>query len=401
MNLLVKKIRLLFLVIFVSINCYSQIAYEKGYFINNSNQRIDCLIKNMDWKNNPVDFEYKLLENTEAKKVGINTVKEFAINGASKYIRALVKIDRSKESIDGLSYKKNPVFFNEELFLKVLVEGKSNLYRYEDGNLVRYFFNKENTYIKQLVFKSYRTLDNKIAQNNQFRQQLWNALKCPNISMHDIERIDYKEKDLLNFFVGYNNCTNSEYINFKGKQKRDLFNLTIRLGLNSSSLAIDNITSSARDANFGNKLNFRLGVEAEFIMPVNKNKWSVVIEPTYQYFNSEKELSFQKAIVDYKSIELPIGIRHYFFLNKNNNCKIFINASYILDFASNSKITFTSGSELEITNSTNLGFGVGYKHNDKYSLELRTQTSREVFNNFQYWFSNYNTLSIIIGYSFF
>jgi len=39
---------------------YSQISFEKGYFINNTNQRISCYIKNSDWKNNPTEFVYKI-----------------------------------------------------------------------------------------------------------------------------------------------------------------------------------------------------------------------------------------------------------------------------------------------------------------------------------------------------
>ena len=41
-------------------NCCAQISFEKGYYIDNSNQKVDCLIKNVDWKNNPTSFEYKL-----------------------------------------------------------------------------------------------------------------------------------------------------------------------------------------------------------------------------------------------------------------------------------------------------------------------------------------------------
>ena len=47
---------------FITISClqsYSQIIFENGYFIDESNNRIECLIKNIDWKNNPTEFEYK------------------------------------------------------------------------------------------------------------------------------------------------------------------------------------------------------------------------------------------------------------------------------------------------------------------------------------------------------
>lgn len=380
--------------------CYSQISFEKGYFINNAEQKTECLIKNIDWKNNPTEFEYKLSENTEQNKLTIKLVKEFGVYNYSKHIRSTVNIDRSSESLDDLSTNRNPVFIKEELFLKVLVEGQSNLYQYEDGNLVRYFYSKDNSdNIEQLIFKSYILSGNLISENNGFKQQLLNELNCQHIKPKDIKNISYKKNDLVNLFIQFNQCNHSEIVNFDEKQKKDLFNLTLRLGLNSSSLSIQNAISNSRDAEFGNKLALRLGIEAEFILPFNKNKWAIIIEPTYQYFKSEKELSTSNIKSDYTSIELPIGIRHYFFLN--NNSKLFINASYIRDITSNSKIFYDTGAELEITKSSNLGFGVGYKQNDKYSLELRYHTSRDLFNSYRFYSSDYNTLSIILGYSLF
>ena len=81
-----KKQLLFLLITILSFNCYSQISFEKGYYIDNSNQKTNCLIKNIDWKNNPTQFEYKLSENSESKKKTIESIKEFGINNISKYI---------------------------------------------------------------------------------------------------------------------------------------------------------------------------------------------------------------------------------------------------------------------------------------------------------------------------
>ncbi|WP_271393944.1 porin family protein [Aequorivita sinensis] len=394
------KKQLLFLLITVlSFNCYSQISFEKGYYIDNSNQKTNCLIKNIDWKNNPTEFEYKLSENSESKKASIKLIKEFGIDNVSKYIRSNVNIDRSSEKFNQLSNHRKPIFKEEELFLKVLVEGKANLYLFEDGNLTRYFYNTEDTVIEQLVFKSYKTSNYKIGKNNSFKNQLWNNLKCPDFKISKVENLDYQKNDLINFFVEYNECNGEKSIIYEKKQKKDLFNLSVRPGFNSSSLSIQNSVSSSRDTDFDNEFGFRFGIEVEFIMPFNANKWSLIIEPTYQYFKSEKEIRNQTVIADYKSIEIPVGIRHCFFLSENS--KIFINGSYILDLSSNSIIDFSSDVDLEINTGNNLAFGMGYKYNDKYSLELRYQTSREILSDYIAWSSDYNTLSVIFGYSLF
>ncbi len=397
-----KKYFLVLLVIVVSFNCYSQISFEKGYYIDNNSQKINCLIKNVDWKNNPTEFKYKLFEGGEIKKATIKLVKEFGIYNISKYVRSVVNIDRTGKN---LNYEKAPIFKQEKLFLKVLVEGKANLYQYVDNNLRRYFYNKDNSKIEQLIFKSYKITENTIAQNNRFRQQLWGNLQCPNFKMNKIANMKYRKNNLVRFFTQYNEYYNNEFINFESKQKRDLFDLNIRPRLNSSSLAIENFHFSYGDTNFGNKISLAIGMEAEFIFPFNKNKWAIIIEPTYQNFKSKKtsKLSNGKVLavnVNYSSIEVPVGGRYYFFLN--NTSKIFLNASYIFDLSLKSSIEFNKYFNLlKIKTRNNVALGIGYKYSDKYSLEIRYQTDRRMLENHIAWSSKYKTMSIIFGYSLF
>ena len=67
--------------------------------INESNQRIECLIKNIGWINNPTMFEYRLSQNGTIQKATIQIVKEFGINNVSKYIRVKTNIDRSSDQM--------------------------------------------------------------------------------------------------------------------------------------------------------------------------------------------------------------------------------------------------------------------------------------------------------------
>ncbi len=390
---------LLFLITILSFNCYSQISFEKGYYINDSDQKVECLIKNVDWKNNPTKFEYKLTEDSEKKIATTKTIKEFGVLNASKYRRCLVNIDRSRNTVGEMSNHRKPVFKEEVLFLKVLIEGKASLYSFEDGNLNRYFYNKDNAEVEQLVFKYYLTPNDQVRENKRYKQQLFNDLKCSNVTIDKVENVDYNKGDLINFFVEYNKCSNEEFINFEKKQKKNLFNLSIRPGFSMSSLSIDQNVSNLRDTDFDSEMSFRFGVEAELIMPFNKNKWTVILEPTYQHFKSEKELTTQNVKADYKSIELPIGVRHYFFLNENS--KIFVNGSYIIDFSSNSVVDFEFGTDLEIKTRNNLAFGVGYKYNNRYSLEMRYHTNREVLYTHPLWDSDFRSFSIILGYALF
>lgn len=40
-------------------NSFAQIKFEKGYFINETNETKEVLIKNSDWRNTPSQIQYK------------------------------------------------------------------------------------------------------------------------------------------------------------------------------------------------------------------------------------------------------------------------------------------------------------------------------------------------------
>src|SRR5699024_10256471 len=244
-----------------------------------------------------------------------------------------------------------------------------------------------------------------------YKQQLFNDLKCQTISKKRIERLRFKRKELINFFVEYNECQAVEFENYVEKQVRHKFNLNLRPGLNISSLSVQNYSFDLKDFNFDNEIAFRIGVEAEYILPFNKNKWTVAIEPTYQSYKSEQTNeqtnisgNLLTAKVDYNSIEIPATIRHYFYLN--NNSKLFLNASFILDLTLNSSLKLIRADNsnyytAEIKTRPNYAFGAGYKLQEKYSLEVRYQIGRNILANFEAWDSDYHTLSFILGYTLF
>jgi hypothetical protein len=124
------KSHLLLLILFlITAGSYGQVKFEKGYFINNENQRIDCYIKNYDRERTPAEIEYRLSEKGVSAKHTIDSIKEFGITGGSIFIRAAIKIDRSSNEITSLSKQRNPLWSDEQLFLKVLTEGKATLYQ--------------------------------------------------------------------------------------------------------------------------------------------------------------------------------------------------------------------------------------------------------------------------------
>ncbi|MFD2938614.1 outer membrane beta-barrel protein [Flavobacterium notoginsengisoli] len=408
-----KQILFIALILFLTLKSYSQIGFEKGFIVTENNPKTECLIENMDWKNTPVNFRYRLSDTSPIINADIRSVKEFGITGQNKFIRAVVNIDRSTKNLQNMTKGKDPVFRQENLFLQVLMEGNASLYLYDDGTVRRFFYKTNSSEIKQLVYKTYFLNDDtdQIAKNNYFREQLYLDLKCDNIQQNEYESLSYTKNALIRIFTKYNKCTNSEFVDLEVKEKKDLFNLTLRPRYNNSSLSMNNSLFKGLDFDFGGKSTFGLGIEAEFILPFNKNRWSVIVEPTYQYYKGEQTIQSSQVVggtltgkVDYKSIELPIGVRRYFFLNKN--VQIFANGSLVMDINNNSSasVTRNDGSELnklDVKSGINFGFGLGAKFLDKFSAEVRYQTPRGLLAENPNWGSSYQTTSLIVGYSFF
>ena len=203
-------------------SAHSQIDFEPGYFIHNSGERTDCLIRNVDWQYNPTKFDYKLTENSAVQTGKLESVKEFSVTNEFKYIRATVNMDLSSNSVNHLSDSKEPNFEEETIFLKVLVEGKATLFGYQRNVYHKYFFQVESSEIEQLIFKRYLTstyVENKntyirerfkdkrgIAENNWYKQQIWNSLKCDDISKNRIEKLKYQSKELSKVYIDFNTC---------------------------------------------------------------------------------------------------------------------------------------------------------------------------------------------------
>jgi hypothetical protein len=106
--------------------------------------------------------------------------------------------------------------------------------------------------------------------------------------------------------------------------------------------------------------------------------------------------------MDYKAIEVPIGIRHYFYLNDNS--KLFLNALYMFNITLSNDLEAERIDilDVELEPKGNFAFGMGYKYNNKYSIEFRYKTPRDMLPaNRIFGSSDYNNIAIIFGYTLF
>ncbi|UKB82796.1 PorT family protein [Chryseobacterium sp. MEBOG06] len=345
---------------------YSQINFEQGYIINQKGEKINGLIKNYDWRNNPTIIEYKQTENDKTENLQTIDLNEFSV-GSIKYIKAKVLIDRSSSNLQSLSGTKDLNSKEEVLLLKTLVDGKISLYKYNDQYVTRYFYKKENEdTFNQLEYKEYLESD-RLIKNEQYKHQLKKEFSDNgNITSSDIERLVYKENDLKKIFLNYNGL---EDVNDKNKND---FHIYLKPGVGFSSYKIltpsnDNTINEYKK----NSIAYRFGVELEYVLSFNKGKWALISEPTFQSVNYKiNDYNDKNFEIKYSSIQIPLGIKYNIFLNQKS--KIYVVGSIFYDLILNNSKVFTvdnnsfSGGDSAFY----MTFGAGYNY-DKFGVEFK------------------------------
>jgi hypothetical protein len=393
----------LFTIIAVSLLPFIVIAqtkFEAGYFVDIQGNRTECLIRNDDWLRSPTSIHYKTGTNSDQKSIPISQLKAFGVSDA-QYTCLELKMDTSSQDTKTLSYARAPEWDTRYVALKTLVDGKAKLYHYDDQKIILYFYSVDDSPVEQLEFKSYfifvqkdRTL--KIGQNLNYINQLKNKVSCGDVfTKYATNKFRYRTDFLTDYFDRYNKCAGGEQSATKQvARKKERFHLKLTPGVNfgkSSVIPTYTTTDKYSDATPA----FRIGADAELVLPFKNNKWIIFVEPTFQSFSVDKHVP-----VEYSSIELPLGVRHYFFIN--DNFSITLDASVVLDLLLDLKAQVNARDNVSIDDAQEpsyaFGVGAGYK---RFSLGCRFYLERYKFDQgFNYEFS-YKQVSVIAGFRLF
>ena len=375
-----------------------QINFESGYFINNDQDKVSCFIKNEDWLNNPTTFTYKLSENGNIQEATISEVKEFTVFGGKSYIRKQVPIEKSPVQINNLSSERRPIFEEGVVFLRKLIDGEYSLYGYTEASKQLFFLETSSGEILPLVFKKYQATPSKIGENNQFRQQLYNALECDNFDEDMFKDLRYSEKDLMEIVTAFNAC-NGSFVSVDDEEtfsKPDRLNLLLKAGYRLHAMSVlENPVFGVED--FDTTGGIAVGLELEYIFNFKKNKWSLFSSLTYHSVSFElskdpilPRIGYQ---FDYSAIDIAIGGRHSMFLGEET--RLFISAGFLAPITLEGAY-FVNGQKINETLSTGNGFvSAGVNYQDFY-FEVAHSFKRIILDQRD---GEYSNITFSIGYS--
>ncbi|NDP27422.1 MAG: outer membrane beta-barrel protein [Flavobacterium sp.] len=209
-------------------------------------------------------------------------------------------------------------------------------------------------------------------------------------------------------------CKGSKSVDFDANATKNKIQFKIKLGLDNTSIAINDAGQYYNLSKDFNKIAYKIGTEIEYVLPYNKNTWSIFVNPIYQNFESEKtyikndgfgviggDFTIQLKY-NYSSLDIPFGVRHYYFLNPNS--KLFFNIGYSYNLISNAKLKFDYSDrtkDLRSSSRNNLLFGFGYTFNNKYSAEFMFNTKREILSDYLSWSVKQGSFGILLGYTLF
>jgi hypothetical protein len=398
-KLAMKNITIVSLFLFACLYLQGQVSFEKGYLLNNNGERVECFIKNVNSKNTPQVFFYKLKAHDVNEKIAeLKNFKEVGIGDKLKYVKRVVQMDQSLNSLEQISEQRAAEFIEDTVFLEVLLEGEASLFYYQGRRFNRFFFEKGALGIQPLVYKMY-SIDGKVGENKQYLQQINNHLVCDGFER--VDQLLYNKKRMTLHFAKYNECMDTGYTNYMGEEKSGEFKLWARLELMNGRLNLSDYNGKEFDeVSFGRHLNLQYGVSLEYILPYGNGTWSLLAEPSIQTVNAQRGL----WSVEHISIELPVGGRYYIFSkDKQDQAKLYLSLQYLLDIFAHTEV-FIGEQRIRDNNLVigDFAFGFGGVYN-RFEAGIRVKLSKNMLGDYYISDSelNYGGVSLGLSYNIF
>jgi hypothetical protein len=394
------KTLLLFSVLSFSSLLFAQSDFQKGYLINNQGDKMEGYLKSSNYRTfsdaSFSDFEFKKELDQPIQKIEKFNVTEFGTAGEVKYQKMKAMID-DVDFFKEHSNEKGFLVREETVFLKVLVEGKATLYSYDGGKGIKYLWKIADSgeVAKQFLYKKYFRTNVNLTENNIFREQLFNHVKCPNQTYKDFLNVKYEKDELVSLFKNYNKCSNSSFVVYENNTEEKIkVNFTVLLGYSIGNLRVVDIPNPTTPENFRM---ISIGAETELLFASRK----LGVFASFEYKNGKASTEQTSPVspsnpnplrqvyeLDATFVDIVLGAR--FYKNFNSASAIFVGGGVGMNVSSGVfstyQTTFTS-TDLGLIKKEDLGASpfftlqLGYKYNKNYGIDITYDSDKNVLGN--------------------
>ena len=194
-----------------STRAFGQQNYQPAKVITLAGDTLTGLVDYRGWDKNPRLITFKTNPQASAQIFHPLDIKGFQVN-SERYSSGQVSVEISPQGLDKLTTSPNPIYRTDTTFLKALVTGSQNLYRYKTSDDGReYFYTGGSGSFDLLIYKRYKRAGDGsvvVESNNQYQNQLGLYLSaCPDIKKR-LSTINYAASSLQKLFATYYTCTN-------------------------------------------------------------------------------------------------------------------------------------------------------------------------------------------------
>lgn len=197
------SIYLFFITCLLSQTVRAQTNFVDGQIITSEGDTLRGIIDFRNWSRNPTKIDFVIRGEEEVRSYSAYKLVEFSASG-EKYISRNVTIDTTPLKVPEVK-EVLPTSREDQVFLKVLVEGELSLYQYKDFR--DNFYIEENGVITELISHEYIALVRGRyllvdSEEEKYIDQLNRIQKnCRGVSRR---RVDYKASSLMGFVVRCN-----------------------------------------------------------------------------------------------------------------------------------------------------------------------------------------------------
>ncbi|MBP7555688.1 MAG: hypothetical protein KA821_05465 [Chitinophagaceae bacterium] len=207
----------------LSFAAFAQKNMLPGYIVLPSKDTVWGTIDYRNWEKNPKEIMFSQ-SSAESRSYTINEITAFGITGRDYYRKATVSVDDNTVNAWEASLYNKELIREQTVFLRILNEGKE-LTLYEFVNFKpHYYISKGGGPVEELIYKLERKseLSSNVITYEDYKLQLKSLLSVNGVLNYEqslkIDRLNYKEKDLVKFVSQLNGST-SDKISFVSNKK--------------------------------------------------------------------------------------------------------------------------------------------------------------------------------------